>query len=157
MSEPIGGARLVTAELRRSVGGAVWLFSLLVNLAPAEWITAPEGSVWVAGGKAISDKQLADALDASPKEIARWRSRLRSHGLLGWHIVPGRGRAFWLISPQSFRESNALTATVREIWNVVQERSIGITGKLIEDLNPQELSRVASALAVPSGAQKENQ
>lgn len=105
------GSRLITAELRKKVGIAAWLWSLLVNLAPAEW---NDGSAWVAERSAISDKQLAHALDASPKDIARWRRRLKKCGLLDWHIVPGEGRAYRVIAPRIISESDTVTTTARD-------------------------------------------
>ena len=149
MAAPIP-PRVITAKLRKSVGKAVWLWSLFANLAPANWTGEGGACAWIQEGRPISDKELADALDASPKEIVRWRLRLRKCGLLGWHIAPGEGRAFWVNAPKEARQSNAQAATCRDIWRIVQERSIGLTGKLIEDLNPQELLRVASALALPT-------
>ena len=150
MAAPIP-ARVITEKQRKELGGKAWcLHGYFVSCAPAEWRQSPSGSAWAREGRPISDKELADVLDATPKEIARWRLRLKKFGYIGWYVVPGRGRAFWVSSPKEARASNAQAATCRDVWRIVQERSIGLTGKLIEDLNPQELLRVASALALPN-------
>jgi hypothetical protein len=141
-------------NLRKQVGPAVWLLSACVHSAPAEW-TGDE-SAWIARGNPITDIQLAEWLGESARTIAKWRLRLRKLGLLGWHVAPGNGRVFW-VGPvnrvlEALREQrpavqSANSITAPAIWRVIQERSIALTGKLIEDLNAEEGVRLASVLA----------
>jgi hypothetical protein len=152
-------------NLRKHVGPAVWLLGACVHSAPAEW--SGDDSAWIARGNPITDIQLAEWLGESARTIAKWRLRLRKLGLLGWHVAPGKGRVFW-VGPvnrvlEALREqrpavqSAVAAPVVPAIWRVIQERSIALTGKLIEDLNAEEGVRLASVLARGSEIVSETQ
>jgi hypothetical protein len=142
-------------NLRKKVGPAVWLFSVCVHGAPAGW--SGDEPAWIAGGRPITDAQLAAWLGESARTIATWRLRLRRLGLLGWHIAPGNGRVFWLgpvnrvleeLLGKSPATQSAMAAPVLPaIWRVIQERSIALTGKVVEDLSPEEGLQLATVLA----------
>lgn len=141
---------------REQIGPAIWLFALLTRFTPADW-TGDE-SAWIAAGNAISDPELSERLQVSLPTIATWRRRLHKAGLLGWLVAPGIGRVFFLTAvnqvlgaslnapPQLAREALATPSASVAVWRVIQERSIALTGKVVEDLNTEEVSRLANAL-----------
>jgi hypothetical protein len=144
-SREFGGLsmRLATSQtpnnIRKKVGPAVWLLSVCVHRSPAEW-TGNE-SAWIAAGNPITDAQLAEWPGESARTIAEWGLRLRKLGLLGWHVVPGKGRAFWvgpvsrvleaLCEQRPAVQSTIATPVVPAIWRVIQERSIALIGKVV--------------------------
>jgi hypothetical protein len=135
-------------NIRKKIGPAVWLLSVFAHRAPAEW--SGDESAWIAGGNPLTDTQLAEWLGESARTIARQRLRLRKLGLLGWHVVPGKGRAFW-VGPVN-RVFEALSGrrpapVVPAIWRVIQERSIALTGKVVQDLSAEEGAQLATVLA----------
>jgi hypothetical protein len=84
-----------TPNLRKQIGPAVWLFALLGQFVPADW--RGDKAVYVAGGNAVTDAELALRLEASERVVGCWRRRLRAARLIGWLTVPdGKGRVFWL-------------------------------------------------------------
>lgn len=154
-------------NLRKKVGAALWLLCACVHSAPAQW-TGDE-SAWIAGGNAITDIQLAEWLGESARTIAKWRLRLGKLGLIGWHVAPGQGRVFWVGAVnrvlEALREqkpavqsANSMTApVVPAIWRVIQERSIALTGKVVDDLSPEEGAQLARVLARGSEIVSETQ
>ena len=49
------------------------------------------------GGKALTDAELSEWLEASRRVVAAWRRRLRKADLIGWMMFPGQqGRVFWI-------------------------------------------------------------
>ena len=142
-------------NIRKKVGHAIWLLSVFAHRAPAEW--SGDESAWIAGGNPLTDSQLGEWLGESARTIAEWRLRLRKLGLLGWHVVPGKGRAFWVgpvnrvleaLSEQRPAVQSTMAApVVPAIWRVIQERSIALTGKVVEDLSAEEGAQLASVLA----------
>ncbi|MBZ5701023.1 MAG: hypothetical protein LAN84_04180 [Acidobacteriia bacterium] len=146
-------------NLRKQIGPAVWLLLLLLRFVPAEW-TGDEPA-WVVGGSVVADAELAERLEVSPAVITKWRLRLRKLGLLGWLVSPGRGRAFWVAgvnrvlgggekpaSQEAAKQTAALPAgPAAEVWRVIQERSIALTGKVVEDLTAAEGAQLAKVLA----------
>jgi hypothetical protein len=144
--KPSGATSQTPNNLRKKVGPAVWLFSVCVHSAPAEW--SGDEPAWIAGGRPITDAQLAAWLGESARTIATWRLRLRKLGLLGWHVAPN-GRAFWLgpvnrVLEELLGKRPAMQSTM--IWRVIQERSIALTGKVVEDLSPEEGLQLATVL-----------
>jgi len=81
-------------NLRKHIGSAVWLLGLLMRFTPADW--TGDAPAWVAARNVVSDAELAERLEVSQETIARWRCRLRAAGVIGWHVAPGQGRAFWV-------------------------------------------------------------
>jgi hypothetical protein len=81
-------------HIRKRVGPAVWLLALLWDSMPADW--AGDTFLYVAGGNVISDAEFAERLEVSQRTIAKWRSRLRAAGMIGWLVAQGRGRVFWI-------------------------------------------------------------
>jgi len=79
-------------NLRKQVGEALWLLVLLSVYTPADW--DGNSSVWVAGGNIISNAELADRLQVSPRILAEWRRRLRNAQLIDWLLKPGIGRVY---------------------------------------------------------------
>jgi hypothetical protein len=146
-------------HLHKQIGPAVWLLLLLLRFTPAEW-TGDE-SAWVVGGSVVSDAELAERLEVSRAVITKWRLRLRKLGLVGWLVSPGRGRAFWVAgvnrvlgieektaSQEAAKQNAALPACpAAEVWRVIQERSIALTGKVVEDLSATEGAQLARVLA----------
>jgi hypothetical protein len=146
-------------HLHKQIGPAVWLLLLLLRFVPAEW--SGNEPVWVGGGNVVSDRELADWLEVSSAVITKWRLRLRKLGLLGWLVSPDRGRAFWVAganrvlgseekpaSQEAAKQTAALPACpAAEVWRVIQERSIALTGKVVEDLTAAEGARLANVLA----------
>ncbi|HEY6129266.1 MAG TPA: hypothetical protein VIW23_13895 [Candidatus Acidoferrum sp.] len=146
-------------NLRKQIGSSIWLLIHLLRFVPSEWTGAEP--VWVAGGIVVSDEGLAEALEVSPAVISGWRTKLRKLGLLGWLVSPGKGRALWVAgvnrvfndgensaSQQAGNPAVALPAGLAaEVWHAIQERSIALTGKLIEDLTPIEGTQLARVLA----------
>jgi hypothetical protein len=146
-------------HLRTQIGPAVWLLLLLLRYAPLEW--SGDESAWVVGGNVVSDAELAERLGVSPAVIRRWRLKLRKFGLVGWLVAPGQGRAFWVAganrllgseekpeSQEAAKQTAALPACpAAEIWRVIQERSIALTGKVVEDLSAAEGAQLANVLA----------
>jgi hypothetical protein len=131
----------------------------LLRFVPSEWTGAEP--VWVASGNLISHRELAEGLGVSPAVISNWRVKLRKLGLLGWLVTPGKGRALWVAgvnrvfsdgdnsaSQQAANPAAALPAGLAaEVWRAIQQRSIALTGKLIEDLTPIEGTQLARVLA----------
>lgn len=146
-------------NLRKLIGSSIWLLFHLLRFVPSEW-TGSE-PVWVAGGNVVSDRELAEGLEVSLAVISSWRIRLRNLGLLGWLVSPGKGRALWVAgvnrvfsngeNPGSQETANRPAALpagpAAEVWRVIQERSIALTGKLIQDLTPIEGTQLARVLA----------
>jgi hypothetical protein len=81
-------------EIRKKIGPAVWLLALLWDSMPADW--TGNTFLYVAGGNVISDAEFAERLEVSQRTIAKWRSRLRAAGMIGWLVAQGRGRVFWI-------------------------------------------------------------
>lgn len=149
----------IPKNVRKQIGPAIWLLLLLLRYTPAEY--SGDGSAWVSGGNVVSDSELAQRLEVSPAVVRAWRHRLRRAGLLGWLAspVPGAGRAFWVAGPNRVvsEEKQAIATTEKQpaalstcpaaIWRVIQERSIALTGKVVEDLGAGEAARVAELLA----------
>jgi hypothetical protein len=81
-------------NIRKKIGPAVWLLALLWDSMPANW--TGDTFLYVAGGNVISDAELAERLEVSQRRIAKWRSRLRAAGMIGWLVAQGRGRVFWI-------------------------------------------------------------
>jgi hypothetical protein len=81
-------------NIRKKVGPAVWLLALLWDSMPADW--TGDTFLYVAGGNVISDAEFAERLEVSQRTIAKWRSRLRAAGMIGWLVAQGRGRVFWI-------------------------------------------------------------
>ena len=141
---------------RKQICPAMWLLFLLARRTPAEW--TGEGAAWVAGGNVVSDAELADRLEVSASVIAAWRLRLRRLGLVGWLVSPGKGRAFWVAGVnQAFAgggekpakqgtEKQPASGPVPAIWRVIEERSIALTGKVVEDLTVAEGAQLAKVL-----------
>lgn len=151
-------------SVRKEIGSAVWLLALLVRFAPVEW--TGNDTAWLANGNVVSDAELAELLEVSRATVANWRSRLRKLGLIGWLVAPGQGRALWIgavnrvfagelggENPLGQDHTNHPTALPigRAILRAIQERSISLTGKVVEDLSPEEGSRLANAIL---GAEK---
>jgi len=149
-----------STNLRKQIGPAIWLLILLVQHTPADW-TGNE-SAWVAGGNVVSDSELVKRLGISLAALTGWRRRLRRLGLMGWLLSPRNGRAYWVagvsrvfadseVTEQpSGREANKPTsapAPAVAVWEVIQERSIALTGKVVEDLTPAEGAQLAKVLA----------
>lgn len=130
------------------------------------WSAPPENwsgnePAWVANGFPISDAEIAAALEVPQTIVARHRVRLRKIGLLGWLISPGKGRAFWIAglnqvfgSGETSSQPQAAAQVIppqsgpaAELWNAIQERSIALTGKMVDDLTPAEGSELARVLA----------
>jgi hypothetical protein len=148
-------------NIRKQIGPAIWLLLLLARYTPAEY--SGDGSAWVSGGNVVSDAELAQRLEVSIAVVGTWRHRLRRAGLLGWLVsaVPGAGRAFWVAAVNracavgeekqatdaTEKQTAALPACPAAIWRVIQERSIAVTGKVVEDLGAFEAARVADVLA----------
>jgi hypothetical protein len=146
-------------HLRKQIGPAVWLLLLLLRYAPMEW--SGDEPVWVVGGNVVSDAELAERLDVSTAVVMKWRLKLRQLGLLGWLVSPGRGRAFWVAGANRVLDSEAKPAShevakqtaalpacpAAEVWNVIQERSIALMGKVVEDLTAAEGAQLANVLA----------
>jgi hypothetical protein len=152
---PSGAASQTHNNIRKKVGHAIWLLSVCAHRAPAEW--SGDESAWIARGNPLTDAQLAEWLGESARTIARQRLRLRKLGLLGWHVVPGKGRAFWvgpvnrvleaLSGQRPAAQSTIATPVVPAIWRVIQERSIALTGKVVEDLSAEEGAQLVTVLA----------
>jgi hypothetical protein len=152
---PSGAASQTRNNIRKKVGHAIWLLSVCAHRAPAEW--SGDESAWIARGNPLTDAQLAEWLGESARTIARQRLRLRKLGLLGWHVVPGKGRAFWvgpvnrvleaLSGQRPAAQSTIATPVVPAIWRVIQERSIALTGKVVEDLSAEEGAQLVTVLA----------
>jgi hypothetical protein len=145
-------------NLREQIGPAIWLLILLVQHAPADW-TGNEPA-WVVGGNVVSDPELMTRLGISLAALAGWRRRLRNLGLMGWLLSPGNGRAYWVAgAARVFADSEATeqspgpeankpaSAPAAAVWSVIQERSIALTGKVVEDLTAAEGAQLAKALA----------
>ena len=81
-------------SVRKQIGPAVWLLAVLVRFTPADW--KEDEPTYVAGGNVVSDADLGELLEVSTQTIATWRRRLRKTGLIGWLILPGQGRVFWV-------------------------------------------------------------
>lgn len=82
-------------ERRRLIGNSVWLLVLLARYTPSDW--DGRQPVWISGGNAIGDRELADLLGGvSVRTLATWRRRLRKAGVLRWLIAPEGGRVFIL-------------------------------------------------------------
>ena len=147
-----------TTNLPKLVGPAVWFLNLLEQHTPADW-TGNE-SAWVAGGNVVSDSELVNRLGISLAALAGWRRRLRKLGLMGWLLSPRHGRAYWVAGvARVFADSQTTEQSVgteadkptrapaAAVWEAVQQRSIALTGKVVEDLDPAEGLRLAAALA----------
>jgi hypothetical protein len=145
-------------NLRKQIGPAMWLLILLVQHTPPEW-TGNE-SAWVVGGNVVSDSELVKRLGISLSALSGWRRRLRRLGLIGWLLSPRHGRAYWVAGvsrlfadgnateQQSETEINKPTiAPAATVWEAVQERSISLTGKIVEDLTAAEGAQLAKVLA----------
>jgi hypothetical protein len=145
-------------SLRKQVGPAIWLLILLVQHTPADW-TGNE-SAWVAGGNVVSDSELVKRLGISLAALAGWRRRLRKLGLMGWLLSPRHGRAYWVAGvARVFADSEATeqaprpednkpaSAPAAAVWRVIEERSIALTGKVVEDLTAAEGAHLAKVLA----------
>ena len=145
-------------NLRKQIGPAVWLLILLVQHTPTDW-TGNEAA-WVAGGNVVSDSELVTRLEISLSALAGWRRRLRNLGLMGWLLSPRHGRAYWVSGiarvfadsqtteqPCETEANKPTRAPAAEVWKAVEERSIALTGKVVEDLDPAEGLRLASVLA----------
>lgn len=148
-------------NLREQIGSAIWLLIVLVQHTPTDW-TGSEPA-WVAGGNVISDSELVKRLECSLTALSGWRRRLRNLGLMGWLLSPGNGRAYWAAGvsrvfaepqateqPSETKTNKPNRAAAATVWKAVEERSIALTGKVIEDLDPAEGLRLASALAESS-------
>ena len=81
------------SEIRRLIGPAV-LLGLFQRFVPNDW--NGDVAVYVANGNVVPDGELAGLLEVSRQTIANWRCRLRAAGLIGWLVMPGQGRVFWL-------------------------------------------------------------
>jgi len=144
--------------LRREVGSAVWLLFLFFQFVPADW--TGETSANIANGNLILDFELAQRLAVSIAAVQSQLCKLRRLGLVGWAVPAGvDGRVFWLTPearlPFEFRapaqrptepQLAQLARTSPAIWCSIQERSIAISGKCVEDLNEQEKLHLADAL-----------
>ena len=107
----------------------------------------------------VSDAELAERLEVSPAVITKWRLRLRKIGLLGWLVSPGKGRAFSIAAiNHSFtggEEKPASQATEKQpasgpattLWQVIEERSIALTGKVTQDLTTAEAAQLVEVLS----------
>jgi len=84
--------------------------------------------------------------------------------VLGWLVSPGKGRAFWIASVNRALagggEKSASQGTAKQpvpgpasvIWRAIEERSIALTGKVVEDLTATEGAQLAKVLARGSEA-----
>jgi hypothetical protein len=157
-----------STTLRKQIGPAIWLLILLVQHTPADW-TGNE-SAWVASGNVVSDAELVKRLGISLAALSGWRRRLRKLGLMGWLLSPRNGRAYWVAGvARAFADSEVTeqppgpeadkptSAPAVAVWKVIQERSIALTGKVIEDLTPAEGARLANVLAKGSEIASETQ
>jgi hypothetical protein len=81
-------------QIRKKIGPAMWLLVLLWDSMPAGW--TGDTFLYAAGGNVISDAEFAERLEVSQRTIAKWRSRLRAAGMIGWLVAQGRGRVFWI-------------------------------------------------------------
>jgi len=144
-----------STNLCKQIGPAIWLLILLIQHTPADW--NGHESVWVAGGNVVSDSELVQRLGISLAALAGWRRRLRKLGLMGWLLSPRHGRAYWVAGvarmfaeaaeQQPGPEANKPTsAPAAAIWRVIEERSIALTGKVIEDLTAEEGAQLARVL-----------
>lgn len=145
-------------NLRKQIGPAIWLLILLVQHTPADW-TGVEAA-WVAGGNVVSDSELVKRLGISLAALAGWRRRLRKLGLMGWLLSPHNGRAYWVAGiARVFADSEVTEqrpgpeadkptgSPATAIWRVIEERSIALTGKLVEDLTATEGAQLAKVLS----------
>lgn len=84
-------------KLRKQVGPAIWLLLLLWRFAPRYW----DRTEWVivAKGNFVTDAELGKYLDAKPGTVAKWRLRLRRHGLVRWITKVGYGMQFAVYVP----------------------------------------------------------
>jgi len=137
----------IPKHIRKQIGSALWLFALLAHFTPAEW--TGDTSAWVASGNVISDAELAERLEVSSSAIATWRRRLHKTGLLGWLVSPGNGRAFFITAVNQVLGAGLAgpKSPAVAVWQVVNERSIALTGKVVEDLSPEEGLQLATVLA----------
>lgn len=138
------------AKFRKQVGEAIYLLLLLADFTPPAW--DGQTPTWVAGGNIVSDIELSARLGVSQKAISTWRSKLRATGVIGWLVSPGNGRAYWVGGVNAAlaaaqRSDTKRISTAAVVWRAIQERSIALTGKVVEDLNPDEGLRLADALA----------
>ena len=69
-------------NIRKKIGPAVWLLALLWDSMPADW--TGDTFLYVAG-------EFAERLEVSQRTIAKWRSRLRAAGMIGWLVMIGHG------------------------------------------------------------------
>src|SRR5580692_3760453 len=81
-------------NIRKKVGPAVWLLVLLWDSMPADW--TGDTFLYAADGNVISDAEFAERLEVSQRTIAKWRSRLRAAGMIGWLVAQGQGWVFWI-------------------------------------------------------------
>jgi hypothetical protein len=151
-----------STNLCKQIGPAIWLLILLIQHTPADW--NGNESAWVAGGNVVSDSELVQRLGISLAALAGWRRRLRELGLMGWLLSPRHGRAYWVAGvARVFAESGAAeqqpgpeankptSAPAAAIWRVIEERSIALTGKVVEDLTPADGAQLAKVLASSEG------
>jgi hypothetical protein len=144
-------------NIRVQVGSAIWLLLLFLQYTPADW--TGKKTAWVASGAIVSDPELLTRLGISLSVLKRWRRKLHKLGFLGWLLSPRNGRAYWVASPDRlFPEAQAIEqadsseankpalTSAQAVWKAVQERSIALTGKVVEDLDPAEGLRLAAAL-----------
>src|SRR5712692_10754348 len=153
------------SNFRERVGSAVWLLLLLANFTAQEWGgDAPPGA---AGGNVVTDAELAMHLGVSEGTISKWRSKLRAAGVIGWLVAPRQGRAYWVKGVNSALGSGVAEREAPEekpakdparpslraaIWRAIEERSVALCGKAIQDLTVEEEAQLVNLLA-PGGSE----
>src|SRR5205823_2119663 len=106
----------------------------------------------VANGNVVSDHELSERLGISLTQLSAWRRRLYGLGLITWLVNPAGGCIYQVNAVNRLLESlkateptfaaRPLTPAVpaSAIWRAVQEKSIALSGKLIEDLDASEVA-----------------